>query len=50
MKVPFLGGAYAGRSTNVSAQQCINLYFEPAPKHEENDGSLVPPAGAKGIR
>jgi hypothetical protein len=46
MKIPFLGGAYEGRSSNVSAQQCINLYYEPTPKHELNDGSLVATPGA----
>ena len=28
MEVPILGGAYEGRSSNVSPQQCINLFFE----------------------
>jgi hypothetical protein len=41
MKIPFLGGAYAGRSANVSAQECVNLYYEPPAKHEQNDGALV---------
>lgn len=26
MKIPFVGGAYADLSTNLNAQQCINLY------------------------
>ena len=28
MKVPFLGGAYEGRSPNVSPQTCINWFYE----------------------
>ena len=28
MKIPFLGGAYEGRSTNVSPETCINLFYE----------------------
>lgn len=28
MKLPFLGGAYEGRSPNVSPQTCINWYYE----------------------
>ena len=46
MKVPFLGGAYAGRSSNVSAQQCINLFYEPPAEGEVNDGALVATEGA----
>lgn len=26
MKIPFIGGAYLGRSPNVNAQECVNLY------------------------
>jgi len=26
MKIPFVGGAYEGRSKNVNAQACKNLY------------------------
>ncbi len=26
MKIPFVGGAYQGRSTNLDAQICQNLY------------------------
>jgi len=29
MKLPFLGGAYEGRSSNVSPETCINLFYEP---------------------
>jgi hypothetical protein len=28
MKIPFLGGAYEGRSSNVSPETCINLFYE----------------------
>ena len=28
MQIPFVGGAYTGRSTNVNAQTCINLFPE----------------------
>jgi hypothetical protein len=28
MKIPFLGGAYEGRSPNVAPQTCINWYYE----------------------
>ena len=28
MKIPFLGGAYEGRSSNVAPQSCINWYYE----------------------
>lgn len=47
MKIPFLGGAYASRSSNASSQQAINLYYEPPPKHEGHQGTMVAPAGAK---
>src|SRR5210317_1688045 len=28
MEIPVLGGAYEGRSTNISPQTCINLFYE----------------------
>jgi len=28
LKIPFIGGAYEGRSTNVSPETCINLFVE----------------------
>jgi hypothetical protein len=28
MKIPFLGGSYEGRSSNVSPETCINLFYE----------------------
>ncbi len=28
MKIPFVGGAYAGRSKNVNSQRCLNFYLE----------------------
>jgi hypothetical protein len=36
MKINFVGGAYAGRSSNVNAERCLNFYFEAGP-----DPSLV---------
>jgi len=30
MQIPVLGGAYEGRSSNVSPQTCINLFYEKA--------------------
>lgn len=32
MKIPFLGGAYAGRSSNVNAERCLNFYLEAGPE------------------
>lgn len=46
MRVAFLGGAYESRSSNVSAQECINLYYEPPPDGEQHEGSLVGTDGA----
>ena len=42
MKIPFLGGAYEGRSTNVSPETCINLFYEKGKSGE----SLVGTAGS----
>ena len=42
MKIPFLGGAYEGRSSNVSPETCINLFYEKGQSGE----SLVGTAGA----
>jgi hypothetical protein len=42
MKIPFLGGAYEGRSSNVSPETCINLFYEKGRSGE----SLVGTAGA----
>lgn len=39
MKLPFIGGAYAGRSKNANAQTCKNLFVEPDPS--EPEGSLL---------
>jgi len=38
MKIPMIGGSYTGRSSSVSPERCINLYFDPA-SHAE--GALV---------
>jgi len=32
MKIPFIGGAYAGRSSNVNAERCLNFYLEMGPQ------------------
>ena len=42
MKLPFLGGAYEGRSSNVSPQTCINWFYEKGKDGE----SLVGTPGA----
>ena len=42
MIIPFAGGAYQGRSTNVSSETCINLYLE----RGKNGESLVGTAGS----
>ena len=42
MKLPMLGGAYQGRSVNVSSQQCINFFYEKGVDGE----SLVSTPGA----
>jgi hypothetical protein len=42
MKIPFLGGAYEGRSPNVAPQTCINWYFE----NGKDGESLVGTPGA----
>ena len=42
MKIPFLGGAYEGRSSNVSPETCINLFYEKG----VNGEALVGTAGA----
>ena len=42
MIIPFLGGAYEGRSSNVSPETCINLFYEKATSGE----SLVGTAGS----
>ena len=46
MKIPFLGGAYRSRSSDISSQECINFYYEPPPDGEKHDGSLVSVEGA----
>jgi hypothetical protein len=37
MKIPFLGGAYEGRSKSLNAQQSINLF----PVYDQNEGKEV---------
>ena len=41
MKIPFMGGSYEGRSSNVSPETCINLFYEKGKSGE----SLVGVAG-----
>ena len=43
MQIPVLGGSYEGRSTNISPQTCINLFYE---KGEDGAESLVSVPGA----
>ena len=42
MQIPFLGGAYEGRSSNVAPETCINLFLEKGRSSE----SLVGTAGS----
>lgn len=42
MRIPFVGGAYEGRSSNVSPETCINLFYEKGVSGE----SLVGTAGS----
>jgi hypothetical protein len=37
MKIPFLGGSYSGRSTNVNSQRSINLFLEKDPTEAKDD-------------
>lgn len=49
MKIPFLGGAYEGRSSNVSPETCINLFYEKGVSGEAlvgTPGSTVLTAGS----
>ena len=39
MKLPFLGGAYTGRSSNVSPETCMNLFYEKGTSGEALVGS-----------
>jgi hypothetical protein len=39
MRIPFIGGAYEGRSKSANAQTCVNLYVEPDPTDPE--GSVL---------
>lgn len=48
MQIPFVGGAYLARSTNLSAQRCVNLYAE---KDESGTGKNVAALiGTPGLR
>lgn len=41
LPLPFVGGAYEGRSKNVNAQECINLFLEPDPKSTRAQNALI---------
>lgn len=43
MKVPLVGGAYEGRSTNLTPEVCINWYAE---RYQDNTWGLVSTPGA----
>ena len=45
MRIPFIGGAYAGRSPNVDVQQLINYYIEGDPKDTRTPRYAVPRGG-----
>lgn len=46
MRIPLLGGAYEGISTNTSSQECINFYYEKPAPGESHEGALLPVHGA----
>lgn len=46
MRVPLLGGAYEGISTDTSAQESINFYYEKPAPGETHQGALLPLHGA----
>lgn len=46
MRVPLLGGAYEGISTDTSAQESINFFFEKPAPGEQHQGALLPVHGA----
>ena len=45
MRLPFIGGAYAGRSPNVDTQELINWYVEGDPRDTRTPKYLVPAPG-----
>lgn len=40
MRIPFLGGAYKGRSSNLDAQECINFFYEPETTSSGSDALI----------
>lgn len=46
MRIPLLGGAYEGISTNTSSQEAINFFYEPPAPGEGHIGAMVPVHGA----
>jgi len=47
MQIPFIGGAYKGRSTDLNAQVCINLYPEIDRQEAKNIRALIGTPGLK---
>jgi hypothetical protein len=46
MRIPLLGGAYEGISTNTSSQEAINFFYEPPAPGEGHLGAMIPVHGA----
>ena len=46
MQIPFVGGAYSGRSTNLNAQVCQNWYLEVDQQDGKHPVALMPTPGA----
>lgn len=47
MQIPFVGGAYTAKSSNLNAQSCINWYPEIDPQNAKHPISLMPTPGLK---
>lgn len=45
MEIPFVGGAYQGRSPNINAQVCQNLY----PVMDQQGGKVMALMGTPGL-
>jgi len=45
MEIPFVGGAYLGRSSNINAQVCQNFYVEVDKQGGKTPAALVPTPG-----
>ena len=44
-KIPFVGPAYDGRSTNINSQKCVNWYLEKSPEGSLSPSALIPTPG-----